>query len=661
MKKLFCALLSVSLLSTPALQAVDLGDFDNIDAIMEDNALTDTANRYNSIQLSFFPEFATRLGFESANNKLDQRDPERDAQSLRAYNIVKETLSEVKRENLSEPKKTEYDMLQGRLAYDHWTLNLNRVANDPLHYTAAFDAIYDLRLKQLNYRDIQDRDLTDRVNALTVLAEQAQRNLTNPPSFLAQLAMEKAYYAYLSFDEVAQYMLSRAKDEVSRNQVRADARAAKKSIKEMFELFKRLAQENQEQDFRLGERNYLFTLNNLYFINEKPRTLQKLLNKNFLTARQNLAKALEAFILPTDLEDETLLQDIHIPGEEISADEGVTVTTIEAENPDAISAEGVESADETVQPVKKDKKKKKKNKKELTVKASDFYTIAKRLNEGVKEQDFVAGLNTESANLIKFFIQDDTLPVSGLKFKVKKMPNYYAYMMPYRFVPPFGTQANPVYDFLLRVPSGSEEAKQEMLNRDFNLPTLKLLMAGQLVPGLAYHAIYATPNLSSFRKMYPVPTLQNGWEVYAQHLASERGYIITDEELLFLAWADYVRAAQALVDYNLHTEEFTYGQALEWLTQEHGFNKAQAEGLLKKVAAKPGDAVSSIYGHEALKNLRAKYQKKFGKKFSLSDFHSKAMEIGYIPTDRLEAEMENAYKTEKSQLTQALNTPFYMN
>ena len=58
MKKLLCALLSFSLFFSPAVQAADLSGFDNIDAIMEDNALTDVANRYGAVQLSFFPEYA---------------------------------------------------------------------------------------------------------------------------------------------------------------------------------------------------------------------------------------------------------------------------------------------------------------------------------------------------------------------------------------------------------------------------------------------------------------------------------------------------------------------------------------------------------------------------------------------------------------------------
>ena len=241
------------------------------------------------------------------------------------------------------------------------------------------------------------------------------------------------------------------------------------------------------------------------------------------------------------------------------------------------------------------------------------------------------------------------------------MPDYYAYTRAYMFLPPFGTQTNPTNDLFLRLPSGNELTKQEMLDRDFNGPTLKLLLAGQLVPGLYYRSAYNGNNLSSFRKMYPVPTLRNGWEVYAQHLASERGYIITDEELLYLAWADYVRAAAALVDFRLHMKQYTYADAYNFLTQENGFDKTQAETLLKQMARQPGEAVSYVYGYDAIKALREKYQKKEGKNFSLASFHSKLLNIGDIPPQRLEAEMEYAYELEKSHLTQALSMPFYLN
>ena len=647
MKKLLCSLLSFSLLLSPAAQALDLTGFENIDSIMEDNALTDTVNRYSAVQLSFFPEQATRLGFESANNKLDNRNSERDAQALRAYNIVEESLQEVNRKNLSEPKKTDYDILQGRLAMEKWNLNRNRTARDPLLYTQAFTSVYDLSMKTLNFQDLQDRDLASRLRGLTQVAEEAEKNLTTPPAFIAQLAMEDAYYAYLAFDNIPQYLSKRAQDDVSRAQLRTDARASKEAVKKMFELFKKLAQENRDQDFRLGEKEYAFVLKNYYFIDERPRSLEKRLTKNFRSAQEALAKAVEMFALPVAVEEaETVIEEIQVPGEEEA--EGVIVTPLDAQ-----------TGEEQTVPAAKEQKKK--NKEAPLVLASDFYAIANRLQQNVRNQDFAPALAREAGNLAKFFAQDDTLPTSEVTFSVYKMPDYYAYTKAYLFLPPFGTQTNPTNDLFLRLPSGNETTKQEMLNRDFNLPTLKLMMAGQLVPGLYYRSAYNNKLISSFRKMYAVPTLRNGWEVYAQHLASERGYIITDEELLYLAWADYVRAAQALVDFKLHTDEMTYTEAYNFLTQENGFNQAQAEEMLKQIARQPGEAVSYIYGYQALQDLRTKYQKKQGKKFSLSDFHAKVMSLGDIPPARLEDEMENAYKIEESHLTQALSTPFYLN
>lgn len=639
MKKIFTLCIGLCVASSISAQVLDATDMGSIDTIMEDNALTDVANRYSSVQLSYFPEHATRLGFDSANNKLDSRTVERDAQALRALHIVQDSLKNIRRKRLSESKKTDFDVLQGLLALDIYQTNQNRIAWDPLVYSQAFAALYDLRMKDLTSRGTQDRDLTARINALPALAQQAEKTLGTPPSFLAQLAMEEAYYAYLSFDALSQYLTDKSQDEISANQLKADMHNAKKAIKDMFDLFKRLAQENPEQDFRLGEKYYLTILQNRYFI-EKPKSVSKLLVKNLRTAERQLTEALEPYaeaVLEPD-PSEVAPQDIAVSDSELEDGEAVEVQTIEPKKP-----------------VTSKKKKK-------VLPTSRFYTIADYLSDDIQEQDFISLLATEAKNLSKFFAQDNTLPTANITFNIKELPAYYAYQQPYLFLPSFGMQSYPTQDVFVRLPYGNATDKQEMLNRDFNLPTLKLLMAGQIVPGLAYRGAYhQRQNLSTFRKMYTIPTLRNGWVVYAQHLANERGYIVTDAEQLFLAWADYVRAVQALADFYLHTQKMDYTETMDWLVRDLGFKPEQAQDILKQIAANPGEAVSYIYGYNALKNLRNKYQKKFGKKFSLADFHAKVMSLGDIPPSRLEAEMENAYLIEKNHVTQALNTPFYMN
>lgn len=632
-KTLFLLLFALALpLGTGSASAADFSSFDDIDAMMEDNALTSAANRYGAVLLTFFPERATRLGYESANGKLDRRTQERDAQALSALQTVQESLNEVNRAKLSPSKQTDYDMLQAAVRLDARALQNGQITDNPLYYTQALDAVYDLSLKKLTASEQQDKDLTARAQAVADTVRQAQNNLREPSPYLSQLATEKAYYAYLAYDELADRMAANLQDDVSIAQVASDARAAKKNIKELFETFKKFAQETNAQDFRLGTEDYNFVLANKYFITDKK--LGKTLEKNFKNAQKELKKALEPFAGATaaDLDDQmVVISDLN------------AAPTLEAAPEEAPKPEP----------------KKAKKGEELPPSAQDFYAVSRTLQTAAQDnRNLLTEFAQDAADLYGLFVQNGFLP-AGLQTRVaiRQMPSYFAYTQGYFFLPPFGTQTTPGYDFFLRLPSGNALNKQAMLARDFNEPTRKLILTSQLIPGRYFQAALGK-NASALRLSYPVPTLQNGWSVYAQHLAKEAGYIVTDQELLYLAWADYNRALAALLDYKLHTKNFSYADALNFLMQENGFDQEQAETLLKNIAAEPGEAVSYIAGYRAIDALRAKYQKKRGKKFSLSDFHAKLLSLGAIPPAALESEMENAYQREKDSVS--LSSSLYL-
>lgn len=625
-KTLFLLLFALALpLGTGSVSAADFSSFDDIDAMMEDNALTSAANRYGAVILTFYPERATRLGYESANNKLDQRTKERDAQALAALQMVQESLNEVNRAKLSPAKRTDYDMLQAAIRLDARNLQNGQTANNPLYYTQALDAVYDLALKKLTVSDQQDKDLTARAQAIAATAKQAQSNLTDPSPFLSQLATEKAYYAYLAYDELADRMSANVQDDVSIAQVASDARAAKKNIKELFETFKKLAQETNTRDFRLGAEDYDFLLSNKYFITDKK--LGKTLDKNFKNAQKELKKALEPFAgaSAADLDDQmVVISDLN------------AAPTLEAAPEEAPKTEP----------------KKAKKGEEIPPSAQDFYAVSRTLQTAAQDnRNLLTEFAQDASDVYRLLVQNGFLP-SGLTTRVaiREMPSYFAYTQSDFFLPPFGSQTTPSYDFFLRLPSGNALNKKAMLARDFNEPTRKLILTSQLIPGRYFQAALGK-NVSALRLSYPVPTLQNGWSVYAQHLAKEAGYIVTDQELLYLAWADYNRALAALLDYKLHTKNFSYADALNFLTQENGFDQDQAETLLKNIAAQPGEAVSYIAGYRAIEAVRAKYQKKLGKKFSPADFHAKLLSLGAVPPSALESEMENAYQREKDAVS----------
>lgn len=589
-------------------------DFGNIDFLLTDNALDDAANRYASVTLTSEPERAGRLGFTSANAKLNDRSPRAQAAQLAALRTVRNALDEISAKQLSPSKRADLTLLKESMDDDIFALQQHRAESDPLYYAEALDAVYDVVLKPASSPRRQRADLTARLNDLKNVADQAEKNLANPSAFLARLAMEKTYYAYISFDELVDILVQDAEDDIAAAQIKNQANEAKRSIKRMFDLFKEQSQQESAADFRLGKEAYAEILKNRYQTTEPLVKLEKRFAQDFLSAQKQLAKTLEPF------------------AQDVSANED-EVTVIDGLNNQPIVEE------QKKEPAKKEKKAKKG--KFIPPTAQDFYTVAKRITQAPAETDLPALLTQEANQLAALLTDNGLLPAGQVAFTVKPLPQYYAYTQSDLFLPPFGNNARS--DFFIRLPFGNRRAQAEQLVRDYNTPTRKLLTAQELVPGRFYQTA-KTAGLSAARRFYPAQSMADGWNEYALKLASEAGYIVTDDELLFLAWHNYRRAAAALVDMRLQSRQYSYNDAMDFLVGENGFTQEDAEALIKESALNPGKAVGYAAGLDALESARAKYTKKLGKKFSLADFHTKVLKAGNVSPNELAEELERLYK-----------------
>lgn len=615
-KNCFFSLLGCAcgLLAFSAANAQTGFDFGNIDFLLTDNALDDAANRYASVTLTSEPERAGRLGFTSANAKLNDRSPRAQAAQLAALRTVRNALDEISAKQLSPSKRADLTLLKEAMDDDIFALQQHRAESDPLYYAEALDAVYDVVLKPVSSPRRQRADLTARLNDLKNVADQAEKNLANPSAFLARLAMEKTYYAYISFDELVDILVQDAEDDIAAAQIKNQANEAKRSIKRMFDLFKEQSQQESAADFRLGKEAYAEILKNRYQTTEPLAKLEKRFAQDFLSAQKQLAKALEPF------------------AQDVSANED-EVTVIDGLNNQPIVEE------QKKEPAKKEKKTKKG--KFVPPTAQDFYTVAKRITQAPAETDLPALLTQEANQLAALLTDNGLLPAGQVAFTVKPLPQYYAYTQSDLFLPPFGNNARS--DFFIRLPFGNRRAQAEQLVRDYNTPTRKLLTAQELVPGRFYQTA-KTAGLSAARRFYPAQSMADGWNEYALKLASEAGYIVTDDELLFLAWHNYRRAAAALVDMRLQSRQYSYNDAMDFLVGENGFTQEDAEALIKESALNPGKAVGYAAGLDALERARAKYTKKLGKKFSLADFHTKVLKAGNVSPNELAEELERLYK-----------------
>lgn len=561
---------------SPALQAQTSFETGSISSILEDNSLRDAFTRYTSVLTFFFPEEATRMGFPAGNNLLNDRSTQTDDQAMQAFKAVQTALRQINVKALSPSKQAEYTLLDDTLSRQLFALNQNRIARDPLYYAQALDAVYDLLLDPQSDSRKQRTDLLGRVSALPKVARQARENLTQAPPQLARLAMEKAYFAYLAFDDVSERIIKGA---ALSNDPRDVALAehtvqqAKTAVRQLFDLFKELSQPglNIPDDVRIGDDHYYALLQNQYQIADKPQVLTKQLEQGLNQAQHKLFEALLPF---------------QLSAQEAAEEEEITL---------------VDGLNELPQTEVKPKKPAKKPAKPVysTPKASQFYAIANQLESPFTLDKVQQDFTKQAAALSSRLLQNKALP-STTPLAIRPLSRYFSYQHPYLTSAAVGI-------FWLRLPQGNQLAQEEMLKRDYNEPSYKLLISQELVPGRYYQNQMVK---NTVRRLFGSPTLANGWTLYALDLANANGYFVTDEEQLFLAWQHYLRALSAVVDQRLHTRQYTYEDAMDFLTTQNGFPEEQATALINPLLTRPGQAVSFVWGANWLKKAVAPYAKK---------------------------------------------------
>ncbi|MBO4675108.1 MAG: DUF885 family protein, partial [Elusimicrobiaceae bacterium] len=284
-----------------------LGNISSVDIIMEENAFKNAVNRYDSLVDFFFPEETTRQGFSSASQKLNVRTQHQERQTAQALSSVKSDADRVKTNFLSDEKKVDFDLFSRALAARQWWLKTVPSKNDPLYYTQAFDSIFDLFLTEQNPPRARNAAALARLKELPQLVVQAKQNLTNVSPLLAQLAMEKTYYAQLCLDQITDELLAAALDEFMLEDLKNQTANAQNAVKELFEFFKELSQREDPTDFRMGSEKYREFLQHRYQIETNPADLKRQLEKHLDVTQHALADTLKPFEATLEGKDITLV------------------------------------------------------------------------------------------------------------------------------------------------------------------------------------------------------------------------------------------------------------------------------------------------------------------------------------------------------------------
>lgn len=148
------------------------------------------------------------------------------------------------------------------------------------------------------------------------------------------------------------------------------------------------------------------------------------------------------------------------------------------------------------------------------------------------------------------------------------------------------------------------------------------------------------PALPKFRRFAWYGAMGEGWALYTESLGKELG-VYTDPYQYMGALGDEMhRAIRLVVDVALHIGRMTREEAIKYSMENEPLSEAGAVAEIERYMAAPGQALSYKTGALKIRELRAKYEKDLGKKFSLSDFHDELLRDGVMPLAVLEQKMD---------------------
>lgn len=146
-------------------------------------------------------------------------------------------------------------------------------------------------------------------------------------------------------------------------------------------------------------------------------------------------------------------------------------------------------------------------------------------------------------------------------------------------------------------------------------------------------------------RLYANPAYFEGWARYAEGLAEEAGIYQTPYALVGRrAWP----GRGMVLDPGLHVQGWSRERAVAYAVESGRFNREEAEALVDRSAAMPGQLAAYDTGALEIAALRGQAEKALGSRFSLPEFHARILESGAIPLGLLRRRIEAWIAKEKS-------------
>ena len=171
---------------------------------------------------------------------------------------------------------------------------------------------------------------------------------------------------------------------------------------------------------------------------------------------------------------------------------------------------------------------------------------------------------------------------------------------------------------------------------------MESLFLHEAIPGHHYQVSLQQENTSlpKFRRFGSYPAFSEGWALYCESLGPELGLYTNPYQRMGALGNEMHRALRLVVDVGLHARGLSREQAIRYMMDNEPIGEPEATAEVERYMALPGQALAYKTGALKLRELRTRYEKQLGPRFSLRAFHDEILAGGAMPLAVLERRMD---------------------